>query len=239
MYHRLVPVTKDRHARTMVRRIDSYAFAAGFQLATVTAHEFMRSATAYPLVFIGDEAGDGPKPVALLGLEPGENLFVDQSGRWQAGYIPAVVRRYPFALSATAQADQFAICIDEGSPLVGDVEGEPLFDQGGNPTEVLENVKQYLAELHQLDVRTGEFCRFLREHGLFSPLKMTVTRGTESRTITGSHVVNEERLAGLPDEVFLELRRRNYLPAIHAHLVSLGHIERLATLKASRAADSA
>jgi hypothetical protein len=49
-------------------------------------------------------------------------------------------------------------------------------------------------------------------------------------------VVNEERLASLSDEAFAELRRRQYLPAIYAQLISLGQMERLGVLKDRRTA---
>jgi len=234
MYQQLVPVSKEKHARKRVKQIDSFSFASRFQLASVMAHEFARAAAIYPIVFIEDKTGQGLTPVALMGLQEGENLYVDAAGRWHASYIPAVIRRYPFALAATGKADQFTVCIDEGSPLVTDSDGNALFDDAGQPTAVIENVKKYLGELQQMDALTREFCRFVREHDLFTPLKLQVRQGGTVRTLAGSMVINEERLGKVSDEVFLEMRRRGYIPATYAHLVSLGQIERLMMLKEER-----
>lgn len=234
MYQQLVPVSKDKHARKKVKRIDSFAFASRFQLASVMAHEFSRAAAIYPIVFVEDKEQGEYMPVVLMGIEEGENLYVDDSGRWHASYIPAVIRRYPFALAATGQANQFTVCIDEGSPLVTDADGNALFDDKGQPTEVVENAKKYLAELQQMDVLTRAFCRFVREHDLFTPLKMQVRQGAAVRNIAGSFVINEERLGKVSDEVFLEMRRRGYLPVVYSHIVSLGQIERLMMLKDER-----
>lgn len=234
MYQQLVPVSKDRHANTKVKRIDSFAFAARFQLASIMAHEFARAAAIYPIVFVEDKAKEGYMPVVLMGLQEAENLYVDAAGRWHASYIPAVIRRYPFALAATGKADQFTVCIDEGSPLVTEADGNALFDEKGEPSEVIGNVKQYLSELQQMDSLTREFCRFIKEHDLLVPLKMQVRQGSSVRTLAGSVVINEERLAKVSDEVLLEMRRRGYLPAVYAHLVSLGQIERLLMLDDER-----
>lgn len=234
MYQRLVPISKDKHAAKKVKRIDSFDFAAKFQLASVMAHEFTRAGAIYPIVFVEDKAKGEYTPVALMGIEEGENLYVDGSGRWHASYIPAVIRRYPFALAATGQANQFTVCIDEGSSLVTEADGNPLFDDKGEPTDVIENVKKYLGELQQMDALTREFCRYIREHDLFTPLKMQLRQGAAVRNIAGSFVINEDRLAKSSDEVFLEMRRRGYLPAVYAHLVSLGQVERLMMLKDER-----
>lgn len=234
MYQQLAPVSKDRHAHKKVKRIDSFAFASKFQLASVMAHEFSRAAAIYPIVFVEDKARDGHMPVVLMGIEEGENLYVDADGRWHASYIPAVIRRYPFALAATGKADQFTVCIDEGSPLVTEADGNALFDDKGEPTAVIENVKQYLSELQQMDMLTREFCRFMKQHDLFTPLKMQIRQGGTVRNLAGSVVINEERLAKVTDDVFLEMRRRGYLPAIYAHFVSLGQVERLIMLKDER-----
>jgi hypothetical protein len=234
MYQQLVPVLKDKHARKKVKRIDSFDYASRFQLAAVMAHEFSRAAAIYPIVFVEDKAQVSLQPVVLMGLDEGENLYVDAAGRWHASYIPAVIRRYPFALAATGQANQFTVCIDEGSPLVTEGEGNALFDDRGEPTEVIENAKKYLGELQQMEVLTREFCRFIREHDLFTPLKMQIRQGGATRNIAGSFVINEERLAKVADDAFLEMRRRGYLPAVYAHLISLGQIERLMMLKDER-----
>lgn len=196
------------------------------------AHEITRASSIYPIVFI-ETAGDF-RPVALLGLDVGENLFVDETGRWHASYVPAIIRRYPFGLAGSGREGEFTVCIDEGSPLINDAEGSALFDDDGKPTTVIDNVKRYLGELQRMDGITNEFCRFLKEHSMLMPLTMRVQRATEVKNIAGCHVISEANLNKASDDTFLELRRRQYLPAIYAHLVSLSQIERLLMLKDER-----
>ena len=231
MYKSLVPVNKTNHAGKKIRQVQGFSFASQFHIASVMAHEFARAASIYPVVFLEDKEQDGFRPVVLLGLDAGENLFVGADGKWQASYVPAIIRRYPFALASTGEDGKFTVCIDEGSDLVNDSEGVSLFNEQGEPAEALENVKRYLGELQQMDVFTREFCRQLAGLNLFTPLNMRVRQADQVKNINGAYVINEERLNSLSTERFVELREKRYLPAIYAHLVSLAQIERLMMLK--------
>ncbi len=235
MFQQLVPVNKARHAATRIKQIDGFGFASKFHIASVMVHEFARASAIYPVVFLEDQQKDEFRPVSLLGLDEGENLFVDSDGKWQASYVPAIIRRYPFALASTGQDGQYTVCIDEGSALVSDSEGVPLFDDKGEPSEAIENVKRYLGELQQMDVFTQAFCRYFAEHNLFTPLNMRVRQADQAKNISGCYVVNEERLNNLSNERFIEMREKRYLPAVYAHLMSLAQIERLMTLKSGHA----
>lgn len=239
MFEKVVPVNRERHARTRIRDMTGFGFAAKFHIAYVTMHEFSRAAAVYPIVFVEDKEKDAFRPVALIGLEAGENLFVGADGKWEASYVPAIIRRYPFALAAAGGEGQFTICIDEGSDLVSTTEGNPLFDEKGEPTQVIENVKRYLAELQQMDQLTQQFCSWLKANNMLTPLNMRVRDHDKVKNIAGCYVVNEERLNNLSDERFLELRSKRFLPAIYAQLMSLAQVERLITLKDRRVADAA
>lgn len=232
MFEKVVPVNRERHAKTRIKEIQGFGFAAKFHIAYVTMHEFSRAAAVYPIVFVEDK--DSFRPVALLGLDAGENLFVGADGKWGAAYVPAIIRRYPFALAGTGNEGQYTICIDEGSELVGTSEGSPLFDDKGEPTQVIENVKRYLSELQQMDQLTQQFAAWLKENNMFTPLNMRVRDQDKVKNIAGCYVVNEERLNNLSDEKFLELRSKRFLPAIYAQLMSLAQVERLMTLKDKR-----
>ncbi len=239
MFQKLVPVNIERHAKMRIKQAEGFGFAAGFHIASVMMHEFARAAAIYPIVFIEDKQQDEFRPVVLLGLDANENLFVAADGKWQASYVPAIIRRYPFALARTDKEGQFTVCIDEGSPLVGEAEGEAMFDDKGTPTQVIDNVKRYLGELQQMEIITQAFCKFLREHNMFTPLNMRVRDNDRVKNITGCYVINEERLNNLSDELFKEMRDKRYLPAIYAELISLAQIDRLVMLKDERVAEAA
>ncbi len=230
MFKKVVPVNKERHAHKKIKEVSGFSFASGFHIAYVTLQEFARAASIFPIVFLEDKEQDEFRPVVMLGLNSGENLFVGADGKWAASYVPAIIRRYPFALVRSGNEGQYAVCIDEESPLVSDTEGSPLFDDKGEPTQVIENVKRYLAELQQMDGFTREFCKFLQANNMFTPLNMRVREADRIKNISGCYVINEERLNNLSDEKFVEFRAKKYLPAIYAHLISLAQTERLVKL---------
>lgn len=238
MFEKIVPVALERHRYKKVRNTTQFDYAAGFHIAYVTVHEFARAAATYPIVFLEDKPNDGFRPVVLMGLKPGENLFVGPDGAWNASYIPAMIRRYPFALSKGAEENRFVVCVDEASTLLSDTEGAPMFDEKGEPTQVIENVKRYLSELQQMDMLTQQFSRFLLTNNLLTPLNMRVN-AAQARNITGCYVINEERLNAFSDALFLEVRAKGFLPAMYAHLMSLPQIERLVQLSKSKTGPAA
>ncbi len=230
MFQKVVPVNKERHATKKIKEVSGFGFASKFHIAYVTMQEFARAASIFPIVFLEDKDKDEFRPVVLLGLNAGENLFVGKDGKWQASYVPAIIRRYPFALTSAGNDGQYVVCIDEESPLVSDTEGAPLFNEKGEPTQVIDNVKRYLAELQQMDAFTRDFCKFLQANNMFTPLNMRVREASRVKNISGCYVINEERLNNLSDEKFLEFRAKRYLPAVYSHLISLAQTERLVKL---------
>lgn len=238
MFEKMVPLSVERHRHQRVRHSTNLKFAASFHIAYLTSHEFMRAGAVYPIVFVQDPEDWGFRSVALMGLSAGENLFVDRTGRWQASYIPAMIRRYPFALSKQEGSDRYIVCVDEGSKLLNEKEGAPLFLEDGQPSEVVENVKRYLSELQAIDAVTRELTAFLVEHDLLVPLNLRVNDASQLRKITGCFMVSEERFKALPDEVIVDMRHRNFLAPVYAHLMSLPQIERLVELSKRRAEEA-
>lgn len=230
MFKSIVPITLKEHKDLRVKPINGFSFAAKVNIASVMAHEFSRASSIYPIVFLEDQ--DSFKPVALLGLEQGENLFIDADNKWRASYIPAIIRRYPFALAKIGEGDRYTVCIDQESEYVSKSgDGERLFNDDGTPSASIDRVKKYLSELQQMDLFTAEFCKYCEEKNLFTPLNMKVRVKNEIKNISGAYVINEERLNKLSNETFLEMHTKRYLPIIYSHLSSLAQIERLLGFK--------
>jgi hypothetical protein len=235
MFERLVPVSREQHGHLRIRPATGFGFSRRFHLASLAMQEFARASAFYPIVFLDDREREAFRPVALLGVESGENLFLEPDDSWLRGaYIPGILRRYPFALADTERNDEYAVCVDADSGLLDEREGMPMFSADGSPTETLENVKRFLGELQQMDALTLQFAAFLARHNLLRPLNLRVQVAGSPRDIAGSYVVNEERLDALSDSVFLEMRNLRYLQPLYAHLSSLPQIDRLVRLKEAR-----
>ena len=227
MFRQLVALNSKRHAALRVRPQTGFDFARSVHLSALMQTELVRAAATYPIVFVEDRDIDGFRPMALLGLRDGENVFVDTDGTWLASYIPAVIRAYPFALARAAEPGQFAVCIDAASELVSLTEGARLFEASGAPTPALDEARAWLQQIREMQIRTDAFCRALAARNLFTPFAVRARRGDETLEVNGCYVINEERLDGLPDAKLFELRHEGWLSSIYAHLVSLQQLERL------------
>ena len=146
MFKKVVPVTKENHSHLFVKGTDNFLFAKDFHIAPIALKEFFRAAAYYPIIFLEEPSSKEFRPVALLGLQQGENLYIDDQGKWLVPYVPAAIRRYPFTLAPTQDPNQFLICVDEESELVGTEEGNPLFTAEGELSETKEHVRKYLTE---------------------------------------------------------------------------------------------
>lgn len=95
-YERPRPLHLTEHANLGLRSPMTYAFAATTVAVPVLLGELLTASRDYPIVF---GPGDPPVPVAFMGVNKGENVFVGKDGSWLSGaYIPAYIRRCPFLL---------------------------------------------------------------------------------------------------------------------------------------------
>ncbi len=134
-YGGIEPLNLSQHGKMKVRRNAPSPQIAKSHAVPVTVDEFALVQRHYPIVF---SVGDSPVPIALMGLNEGINVFLDDDGRSKDSsvYIPAFIRRYPFRLARLRpDSDEMSLCFDPTSGAVGDFEdGEALFD-GDQPSE--------------------------------------------------------------------------------------------------------
>jgi len=227
------PITYQQHGSLRILKTQTYRFAESYYIVSLQVNEFIRAAATYPIVFVRNN--DRFRPYALLGLNRGENLFLDEEGRWKTGYIPTVIRTHPFVLGKAPDQDGMMVCLDTESELVSETEGEPLFDESGKPTEVVEKAQKTLSDLQRFVAFTRRFSDDLNDRGLLSPLEIKIREGggAAPQSIDGCYGVNEKRLNELPDESFLEIRRSGMLPLIYAQSLSMGQMERLLKMQQS------
>ena len=100
-YSKPEPLAKELHSNLGVKRMDGpFAFAKAGHAIPLTVGEFPLAAVTGPIIFVGDEK----LPIAVMGLNAGENMFVKDDGTFESGiYIPAYVRRYPFVFANDEQ----------------------------------------------------------------------------------------------------------------------------------------
>ena len=228
IYERPVALNRETHRPLRLRASNSFAHVAGLNAVPLVGFEFALAARDYPLVFAGESA-EKALPAALVGLRPDENLYVDGAGHWPEGYVPAFIRRYPFALASDEANERFQVILDEACPGFNATEGEPLFNDDGNESEALKRILGFLEE-YQGHVRsTQAFMAELNRLGLLESkqLQRTEANGQAGAVLSGLWMVNEDKLKALPAEQAQALLKSGALGWIYAHLLSLVNLDRL------------
>jgi hypothetical protein len=224
-YDQVQALNSETHAQWRIAPQASWAFAAKAHAVPLLAQEFAAAQADYTIAFAKDEAGTY-MPVALLGLKAEQNLFVNDHGQWQAGvYIPAYVRRFPFA--PAGEGEKMVVVVETSSGVVGPfAEGEPLFDNG-QPTETLQRALGLVEAFHREAQGTQAFCRWLHEKTLLTPVTAEVRAGEQAaHRLDGMWVIDEGRLNALPESDVLSLFKSGQLAWVYAHLMSLKNLSR-------------
>ena len=222
-----VPLDKNKHKDLKVAVDPAFPYAKNTHLAAASIREFAQLAGAMPLVFIQDPKTNKHHVVAMLGIEPGQNLFL-QDGKWNAPHIPMNIVRYPF--DVRPDGDKLGVYIDENSDLIKE-EGQPLFTEEGNPTDFLNNRQQLLGDLANSEMLTQQFVSKVVELDLLNPMQLRVQYSNgQGRNVGGILTIDEKKLVELADEQVVELHKAGFMGALYAMMLSLGQLNRLIEL---------
>lgn len=221
IYETAVPVSSARHAKCSVETGGGYGFTRKVNSVPLMAVEFPQAEPEYAIVFAGD--GENTMPAVILGARQHENLYLGADDKWQAKYIPAFLRRYPFVFSTSEDGKAFTLCVDEAFPSVNfQGRGERLFTPEGKPSVYTERVLDFLQKYRVQFTRTQAFCKKLRDHNLLTPMQAEFTLGSGEKTaLTGFMVVDRAKLKALSGEVLAELAKTDELELIYLHLQSV------------------
>lgn len=234
-----VALDREQHRSLKLRQdVNHLAAAKGFNAFFLTAAEFGDACKEYPVLFLpAGKDTDGQAlvaPVAVFGLNQGENLFLLPDGRWDAHYVPAMLRAYPFTM-ARVQDDKYVVCFDAASVGVSETEGVPLFQADGQPSELLADVSKFVEHIEVEVERTRRIGKRLMELGLLRGKRFDAKLSDGSPlSIDGFLAVDEERLDQLTDAEIVELQRNGLLGLLHAHQLSLANMRRLIDRRLAR-----
>jgi hypothetical protein len=194
---------------------DNVMFALTFpsEFRTLQAH--------YPIVFRKTDDGTSFEPVALFGLQDGENLFLNGDG-WDATDLPLLIERQPFLIGRNGE--ELMMHVDMDSPRVSASEGEAVFLPHGGSSGFLERMNSTLLAIHQGLQETPAFVEALKEHRLLESFVVDIEldSGAQGR-LSGFYTIHEERLAALDGEALARLHKAGYLQAIFMLVASLSN----------------
>lgn len=224
-YKQPEPLSPEAHGGLGVKQIQHpFGFLREAHAVPVTVTEFGMAASAYPVIFVGDER----VPVAVMGVRQGQNLFVTANGLTEPDYyVPAFVRRYPFVFAADSNSDRLLLCVDRQAPMISDQPEVPFFENG-QPSKFTNDAIEFCKEFERQRRATSEFADILKRFDLFEqksvafqPRDAMGNPAGDQQKIADYWAVSEEKLNALPPEQFMELKNNGAVGAIYAHLISL------------------
>jgi hypothetical protein len=223
-YQDLMPLNSRDHAEYKSRSTDQATRLVGVHAVPLTAEEFIHAGRHFPIVFAAST--DQPVPLALMGLNEGVNVFVDDDGKLlnPAVYIPAYARRYPFMLAKLqAESDELSLCFDPTSDLVGEQEeGNALFADG-EPTDTTKGMLDFCRNFEEAGMRTQQFVEELSKHGLLMDGEVSINQPGFDQPFVyrGFRMVDQEKLRELRGDVLRTMNQNGMLALIFAHMTSL------------------
>ena len=237
IYLRPVALDRNVHHNLKVKTVSDFNFARSCHSAIIAAVEMNQAIKDFPVVFIKES--NNYFPTAIFGLNPKQNLFVDDSGQWTARYTPAFLRRYPFVPAIGQDNDeQMTVCIDEAAQCVTEDLGENLFVDGKN-SEFLDKVINFLQEYKIQTDASFTLVKQLVDAGLLVEQKASFKfNDGQSFDLTGFYIVDTTKLSGLTPETTYNLFQSGALHIAYLHLSSLENLDRITAMHAHRLAVS-
>ena len=97
-------------------------------------------------------------------------------------FFPALLRAYPFGLGELENGNKTLLIPEKNEFLVDRAVGKPLFDQNGDPTELVIAYIKFLSQV-KLDLKKLEkTCLLLNELDILEPFSIEVNKGNAGST---------------------------------------------------------
>lgn len=233
---------RDKHRNTRILTARGAEFGENIHCVPVIADELRHLILEYPVCLIKNHDTGQFGLYALLGLEAGENLFLDDTV-WSANYVPAHLKRQPFMVAINGDEDSHptpnntVITIDTDNTRVkeGGSDGEPLFVKNGEPSEYLKGITDLLSSLVPGIVKTESFIKELADHDLIESIQLNISLiDGEEKKFDGLYIINEDNLQELSGDKLQEFYSKGYIQACYLLMASMGHVQKLITLKRKR-----
>ena len=193
-----------------------YAFAANIISVPLVISEIPSAQKFYPIIFSGVDNG---QPLAVFSVGQGRNPFVSDGGVWESEhYIPAYLRRYPFA-TVQGDGDKVAVVIDRASDGIIERSDLPFF-QDGNISDATQSMIDFsLKYEHDLKI-TRDFMQTISALDLLSEQHVGQSIKGESKAFANFVAIDGSKLDKLSTDQLASLHQKGYLAFIYGQLFS-------------------
>jgi len=221
-YQKPIVLNKKEHKDWKIETVKDYAFAKKTNSVYLLVTEFVLASKEYPIVFFRNN--DTVMPIALLGLQKDSNQFIVPKGGWDADYIPAYVRRYPFVPVTKEGSDELMLCIDADYKGLNSKKAKlPLFDKDGKPDVVTQQAMNLLQSFDSENKVTINFCKDIDDLDLFEEVHV---KGEDIK-LGGFLRINHEKFTNLGTKTVKSLFDSGSLESVYAHFQSLANLKNL------------
>jgi hypothetical protein len=192
----------------------------------IVAREFAAAAATCPILFSKSPETGQFYVGAMFGFKPEEPQLTTDDG-----FVPFDVERQAFFVSG----DEIAIDVEH--PRIAAVDGQPLFDGDGQPSECLKRIQYALGQLALGVEQTDRFIQALLDLKLIEPIDIALSFDDgETLQLQGLYTVSRDSLRELEDSDALRLFRDGHLQLVFTMIASLQHIRLMAARRNRRLA---
>lgn len=206
-------------------------------LTRVFPVEFSQLQAEYPIFFTKNKDTGQFEPVALLGFEENENLYLNDNG-WDARYVPLTIQRQPFLIGFQAKAEsgvptkEPVVHVDINHTSISHTDGEPVFLEHGGASPYLEHITSVLMTIHQGHEYNKAFSQTLIGLDLIESLTMQIQFNDDLKhNLAGLYTINEDKLNSLNANGLEVLHSKGYLQHIYMILASMPNVTTLVNRK--------
>ncbi|MCB2059961.1 MAG: SapC family protein [Novosphingobium sp.] len=221
-YKELVPLNSTEHKAWKSRRTDKAKWLSNIHAVPLTVEEFPMAQRNFPIIF---SSGDNPVPLALMGLNEGINVFVDDEGGLRENvYVPAYARRYPFILAKLRpESDELSLCFDPTSELIGDFEDGTALFEDDTPSATTNDTLKFCEQFEIAGHKTSNFVEELKKHDLLTDGELNIQLDGMEKPFhySGFQMVHGDKLRELRGDVLRSWNQNGMLPLVFAHIFSL------------------
>ena len=200
----------------------------------ILPNEFAKVQRDYPILFRKDSETGRFFPVALLGFEANENLFLDENSTWRTRYIPHAMKQGPFMIGLQQQETEqrLVVYVDLNDSRVQQNAAPALFNDDGTSSTTLNEIRDVLLARHkgseQLEPMIEAFLKYdLLERVI---LEIDLANGATIKFDAG-YTVHIEKLMALANDAVVELHKSGFLSLAYNVADSVNNIQTLIDIK--------
>jgi len=224
----LVQLNSTQHQNLKLKPQAFLDVAEQLQIVNINASEVAKMALHAPIFILKNSQNGAWGLSALTGLQAGSNILMEQ-GQWLPSFVPLSLQSYPFVLQQPEQeSQQSTIAFNNDSSALSDQLGEPLFNETGEATTLLNNTMTTLKQNLDGQVVSHHFVKALEPLNLLKMIDLNLYYADGSvEPLKGFYTINEAVLQGLSAEQLKALHDKGYLMVVHAMLLSLQQLNEL------------